>query len=118
MTFYEYIREELLGKNPDGTIPVWKAVVGGCVAGMTAQFLASPADLVKVQVGKMLERETVSCLTSRGCRSRWKGVAVCRASSRGFAMHATLLPRFISKAGCAACGKAGRPMFKGPRLLI
>ncbi|CAG2176032.1 unnamed protein product, partial [Oppiella nova] len=28
MTLYEYIREELLGKNPDGTIPVWKAIVG------------------------------------------------------------------------------------------
>lgn len=50
MTLYEAIREEMLGKNEDGTIPVWKAVVGGCVAGMTAQFLASPADLVKVQV--------------------------------------------------------------------
>lgn len=43
MTLYETIREEMLGKNEDGTIPVWKAVVGGCVAGMTAQFLASPA---------------------------------------------------------------------------
>ncbi|CAG2173319.1 unnamed protein product [Oppiella nova] len=50
MTLYEYIREELLGKNPDGTIPVWKAIVGGMAAGMTAQFLASPADLVKVQI--------------------------------------------------------------------
>lgn len=40
MTFYEYIREEWLGKNSDGTIPVWKAIIGGMVAGMTAQFLA------------------------------------------------------------------------------
>lgn len=40
----------MLGKNSDGTIPVWKAIVGGMVAGMTAQFLASPADLVKVQI--------------------------------------------------------------------
>ena len=50
MTLYEYIREDMLGKNSDGTIPVWKAIVGGMVAGMTAQFLASPADLVKVQI--------------------------------------------------------------------
>ena len=87
MTLYEYIREELLGKNPDGTIPMWKAVVGGCVAGMTAQFLASPADLVKVQV-QMEGRRRLQGLEPRvrnarhafakiylegGVRGLWKG---------------------------------------------
>ncbi|KAJ6216471.1 hypothetical protein RDWZM_007628 [Blomia tropicalis] len=87
MTFYEYIREELLGKNADGTIPVWKAVLGGCVAGMTAQFLASPADLVKVQV-QMEGRRRLQGLEPRvrnarhafariymegGVRGLWKG---------------------------------------------
>jgi solute carrier family 25 uncoupling protein 27 len=50
MTFYEFIRDEVLGKNPDGTIPLSTAVCGGVIAGGVAQFLASPADLVKVQV--------------------------------------------------------------------
>lgn len=87
MTFYEYIREELLGKNKDGTIPVWKAIIGGCVAGMTAQFLASPADLVKVQV-QMEGRRRLQGLEPRvtnarhafmkiysegGVRGLWKG---------------------------------------------
>ena len=87
MTFYEYIREELLGKNSDGTIPVWKALIGGCVAGMTAQFLASPADLVKVQV-QMEGRRRLQGLEPRvrnarhafykiylegGARGLWKG---------------------------------------------
>lgn len=50
MSLYEYIREELPGKNPDGTIPIWKGVLGGMVSGMIGQFLASPNDLVKVQL--------------------------------------------------------------------
>lgn len=50
MTFYEFIRDDVLGKNDDGTIPLSTAVCGGVLAGGVAQFLASPADLVKVQV--------------------------------------------------------------------
>lgn len=87
MTLYETIREEMLGKNADGTIPVWKAVIGGCTAGMTAQFLASPADLVKVQV-QMEGRRRLQGLEPRvrnarhafakiylegGVRGLWKG---------------------------------------------
>lgn len=56
MTFYEFIRDEVLGKNPDGTIPLSTAVCGGVIAGGVAQFLASPADLVKVQVCEMQMR--------------------------------------------------------------
>lgn len=87
MTLYEYIREEMLGKNDDGTIPLWKSLVGGCVAGMTAQFLASPADLVKVQI-QMEGRRRLQGLEPRvlntrdacskifaqgGVRGLWKG---------------------------------------------
>lgn len=50
MTFYEYLRDDVLGKNADGTIPVTTALVGGVAAGSFAQFLASPFDLVKVQI--------------------------------------------------------------------
>lgn len=50
MTFYEYIRDDIIGKNDDGTIPLSTAVFGGVIAGSVAQFLASPADLVKVQI--------------------------------------------------------------------
>jgi len=50
MTFYEFIRENLLGKNEDGSFPLWKAIIGGMSAGACAQFLASPTDLVKVQM--------------------------------------------------------------------
>jgi len=50
MTFYEFIRDDVIGKNEDGTIPLSTAVFGGVLAGGVAQFLASPADLIKVQV--------------------------------------------------------------------
>lgn len=39
-----------IGKNDDGTISLTTAVFGGVIAGSVAQFLASPADLVKVQI--------------------------------------------------------------------
>lgn len=50
MSFYELIRDQLLGRNPDGTFAFWKAAIGGLVAGALAQFLASPTDLIKVQM--------------------------------------------------------------------
>ncbi|XP_026689626.2 mitochondrial uncoupling protein 4 [Ciona intestinalis] len=49
MGTYEKLRE-ILGRNPDGSFPVYKAVVGGLFAGSFAQFVASPMDLVKVQM--------------------------------------------------------------------
>ncbi|PIK43291.1 putative mitochondrial uncoupling protein 4 isoform X2 [Apostichopus japonicus] len=48
MGSYEYIREDLLGRNSDGTFPVWKAATAGMMAGALGQFFASPTDLVKV----------------------------------------------------------------------
>lgn len=50
MTFYESLREDVFGKNVDGTIPLWKSIIAGVTAGSVAQFLSSPADLVKIQI--------------------------------------------------------------------
>ncbi|XP_064620598.1 mitochondrial uncoupling protein 4-like isoform X2 [Lineus longissimus] len=50
MAFYEMLRENILGKEKDGSFPLWKAITGGLLAGGLGQFLASPADLVKVQM--------------------------------------------------------------------
>lgn len=50
MMFYEYSREYILGKEADGYYPFWKSLVGGMTSGALAQFFASPADLVKVQM--------------------------------------------------------------------
>ncbi|XP_014674007.1 PREDICTED: mitochondrial uncoupling protein 4-like [Priapulus caudatus] len=88
MTFYEKIRE-VLGKNDDGTFSFWKAVTGGVVAGGAAQFIASPTDLVKVQMqmegrrrleGKPLRVKGVAdalknIVRESGVRGLWKGWA-------------------------------------------
>uniref|UniRef100_A0A4W4HTZ5 Mitochondrial uncoupling protein 4 n=2 Tax=Electrophorus electricus TaxID=8005 RepID=A0A4W4HTZ5_ELEEL len=51
MLLYEQLRESVLGRSKDGgSFPVWKAAVGGLVSGALGQFLASPTDLVKVQM--------------------------------------------------------------------
>lgn len=47
---YEQIREKVLGRNKDGSFPVWKSIIGGLCAGSLGQFVASPMDLVKVQM--------------------------------------------------------------------
>ncbi|KFM58090.1 Mitochondrial uncoupling protein 4, partial [Stegodyphus mimosarum] len=50
MTFYEIFREKLLQKKPDSAPVVWKSVLCGSASGALGQFLASPTDLVKVQM--------------------------------------------------------------------
>eukprot|EP00794_Sanderia_malayensis_P011936 gene11936-13172_t len=50
MAFYEYLRDNVLKKDADGYFPLWKSIVGGLSAGAAAQFIASPTDLVKVQM--------------------------------------------------------------------
>lgn len=50
MGVYEQLRDNILGRNPDGSFPVWKAVIGGLSAGSIGQFVTSPMDLVKVQM--------------------------------------------------------------------
>lgn len=50
MVSYEQLRDKVLKREADGSFPVWKAIVGGLTAGALGQFLASPTDLVKVQM--------------------------------------------------------------------
>lgn len=50
MGVYEQVRENVFGKNPDGSFPTWKAACSGLLAGCIGQFVASPMDLVKVQM--------------------------------------------------------------------
>lgn len=50
MSLYEVIRDKILRKNADGSYPVWKSSVGGLTAGALGQLIASPTDLVKVQM--------------------------------------------------------------------
>ncbi|ESO84771.1 hypothetical protein LOTGIDRAFT_221879 [Lottia gigantea] len=50
MSFYELLRDKVLGKNKDGTFPLWKATVASTLAGAGGQFIASPTDLIKVQM--------------------------------------------------------------------
>lgn len=50
MQFYEVIRRENMKRTNDTVFPVWKACVFGMASGAAAQFLASPTDLVKVQM--------------------------------------------------------------------
>ncbi|KAG9347569.1 hypothetical protein JZ751_005138 [Albula glossodonta] len=50
MVAYEQLRDSVLGRNEDTSFPFWKAAVGGMAAGALGQFMASPTDLVKVQM--------------------------------------------------------------------
>ena len=51
MGFYEQLRENVFGRNPiDNSFPLWKSVLAGGTAGAGAQLIASPTDLVKVQM--------------------------------------------------------------------
>lgn len=87
MGAYEQLREKVLRKNPDGSFPVWKAVVGGLSAGAIGQFLASPTDLIKVQMQmegrRRLEGKPprvtsaghafMKIMSEGGIRGLWKG---------------------------------------------
>jgi len=89
MAFYEWIRENVLGRNLDGHFSIWKAVIAGMAAGGFAQFMASPADLIKVRMqmdGKrVLEGKQPrvkgtahafrSILKESGVRGLWRGWA-------------------------------------------
>jgi len=50
MGVYEQIRENIFQKNPDGSFSPWKAALSGLCAGSFGQLVASPMDLVKVQM--------------------------------------------------------------------
>jgi len=87
MVLYEKVRDRVFTTRPDGTHPVWQAILGGIFVGGAAQFLASPADLVKVQLQmegrRRLEGKPprvtgvteafVQIYTTGGIRGLWKG---------------------------------------------
>ncbi|XP_057309655.1 mitochondrial uncoupling protein 4-like [Hydractinia symbiolongicarpus] len=87
MGFYEYLRDYVMKKDTDGYFPLWKSIVAGMSAGAAAQFLASPTDLVKVQMqmeGKrLLEGRTKRyrgtmhafqiIVKENGIRGLWRG---------------------------------------------
>ncbi|KAF6034910.1 SLC25A27 [Bugula neritina] len=52
MIVYEMVRDNILASkhNKDDRFPVWQSAVCGLLAGGFGQFLASPADLVKVNI--------------------------------------------------------------------
>ncbi|EDO32885.1 predicted protein [Nematostella vectensis] len=50
MTVYEFLRNNVLKRDPDGRFPLWKSVISGMSAGALGQFISSPTDLVKVQM--------------------------------------------------------------------
>ncbi|PSN55684.1 hypothetical protein C0J52_03190 [Blattella germanica] len=47
---YQQLRTHVLKTEANGHYPLWKSCTNGIVSGVTAQFLANPADLVKVQL--------------------------------------------------------------------
>ncbi|CAL1266245.1 unnamed protein product [Larinioides sclopetarius] len=50
MTFFEVFREKLLKTKQNSGPVLWKSVLCGSLSGALGQFLASPTDLVKVQM--------------------------------------------------------------------
>ncbi|XP_042210182.1 mitochondrial uncoupling protein 4-like isoform X3 [Homarus americanus] len=87
MVLYEKVRDHLFTRRADGTRPVWQAIVGGILVGGIAQFLASPADLIKVQMQMEGKRRLegkpprihsageafVKIYNAGGLRGLWKG---------------------------------------------
>lgn len=87
MMIYEYLREDVLGRDENGNFALWKGIVAGMSAGAMGQFIANPTDLVKVQMqtdgkriaaGKSpLYRSTVHCIkvlyAQNGFVGMWRG---------------------------------------------
>lgn len=87
MTFYEIFREKLIKRKSDGSLVMWKSVLCGSAAGALGQFLASPTDLVKVQMQMEGRRRLegypprvqstwhafTKILAEGGIRGLWKG---------------------------------------------
>lgn len=70
LALYEYIREDILGRDADGSFPLQKAVATGMFSGAMGQFLSSPADMVKVRMQTALgRRRTSGAVTNGTCAS-------------------------------------------------
>ncbi|VDK64764.1 unnamed protein product [Onchocerca ochengi] len=50
MGIYEAIRSAIFDKEKHKIFPIWQSAICGLVSGAVAQFLASPTDLIKVQM--------------------------------------------------------------------
>ncbi|XP_014774018.1 mitochondrial uncoupling protein 4 isoform X2 [Octopus bimaculoides] len=79
MTFYEILRDNVFHKNPDGVLPVWKAACCGLTAGMLGQFVASPTDLIKVQ----MQMEGKNRLLGNPVRVKSMYDAFCKITAEG-----------------------------------
>merc|ERR1712166_80521 len=89
MAIYETMREKVIGRDADGGFSLSKGIVAGMGTGATAQFLATPCDLVKIRLqmdGKRVVDGLVPRYTSTvdayrqilrqgGLRSMWTGWA-------------------------------------------
>lgn len=90
MTAYEFLRNKVLRRNADGKFAVWKSVIAGMTAGAFGQFIASPTDLVKVQMQMEGKRVLIegrqprvrntphafsNIISKHGVRGLWKGWA-------------------------------------------
>ncbi|XP_073250816.1 mitochondrial uncoupling protein 4-like [Porites lutea] len=90
MTAYEFLRNKVLRRNADGRFSLWKSVIAGMMAGAFGQFIASPTDLVKVQMqmeGKRVliegrqprvhntKHAFLNIINKHGVRGLWKGWA-------------------------------------------
>lgn len=86
MVIYEKIRDSMSTSREAG-FTVWKSAISGVASGAVAQFLSSPADLVKVQIQMEGKRELMGfaprvhstwhafqkILSEGGMRGLWKG---------------------------------------------
>jgi hypothetical protein len=91
---YEYVREDVLGRDPDGAFPLHKAIPCAMFSGGLAQFLSNPTDLVKVRV----EVCGLGFVWEGGGGGR--GLAVGRAAGR----RAWLVRRVVCAAVCGSSG--------------
>uniref|UniRef100_A0A673MFX9 Solute carrier family 25 member 27 n=1 Tax=Sinocyclocheilus rhinocerous TaxID=307959 RepID=A0A673MFX9_9TELE len=73
MLAYEQLRESVLGRSEDGIFPVWKAVIGSMIPGALGQFIASPTDLVKVQIIHGVYHAFTKIIAEGGIRGLWAG---------------------------------------------
>ncbi|CAH2007645.1 unnamed protein product [Acanthoscelides obtectus] len=91
---YKYIKNKLIAVNPPekgSQFPIWKSAMCGATAGGFAQWIASPADLVKVQLMMEGKRQMmglpprvngimdafIKTWNSGGVRALWKGAVPC-----------------------------------------
>jgi solute carrier family 25 uncoupling protein 27 len=84
---YEVLRENVLGRDVEGRFPLFKGMLAGIAAGALGQFVASPTDLVKVQLQLDGQRRALglaprhtgmlaafaSIYRKGGVRGLWKG---------------------------------------------